>query len=136
MQSPIIGASLDPHLTGCEVDIMESFTPGVIVTHNVYTGGYGLDKQRVKVGGGELDKTKFHYFGVLWTPEKYVFYVDGVEDGTVTEYISGIEEFLLISTETNGYRHKDHLPTEEAIATAKTGDTFMVDHVRVFDIKN
>ena len=134
IQSPIIGASLDPKLTGSEVDVMESFEPGVVKAHNVFTGGYGLDMQRIKIGGMELDKEKFHHFGVLWLPDKYVFYVDGVEDGIVTENVSAIEEFILISTEPRGYRNEDHLPTAEAKAAAKEGDVFLVDHVRVFDI--
>ena len=135
LQSPIIGASLDPKLTGSEVDIMESFYPGKVHPHNVFTGGYGLDMQRIKVGGMQVDETEFHTFGVLWLPDKYVFYVDGVEDGVITENVSGIDQFILISTETNGYRAKDHRPTEEAFAAAVAGDTFLVDHVRVFDIK-
>ena len=135
LQSPIIGASLDPKKSGSEVDIMESFKPGVIVPHNVFTGGYGLDMQRIKVGGLSLDENDFHTFGVLWLPDKYVFYIDGKEDGVITENVSAIDQFILISTEPNGYRHEDHRPTEEAYAAAKAGDTFLVDYVRVFDIK-
>ena len=136
LQSPIIGASLDPKMTGSEVDVMESFHPGEVKPHNVFTGGYGLDMQRIKVGGMDgVSTDEFHTFGVLWTPEKYVFYVDGVEDGTVTENVSGIPQFILISTETNGYRKENHRPTEDAFAAAKAGDTFLVDYVRVFDIK-
>lgn len=135
LQSPIIGASLDPKKTGSEVDVMESFHPGEVKPHNVFTGGYGLDMQRIKVGGMQVDETEFHTFGMLWLPDRYVFYVDGVEDGTVTENVSGADQFILISTETKGYRLQDHRPTEAAYATARAGDTFLVDHVRVFDIK-
>ena len=136
MQSPIIGASLDPKLTGSEVDIMESFFVGDVHKHNVFTGGYGQDMQRICVGGGyTVPVDEYHTYGLLWTPEKYVFYVDGKEDGEVRENVSAIEEFLLISTETIGYRHKAHRPTEQAIAAAKEGDEFRVDYVRVFDIK-
>ena len=135
IQSPIIGASLNPKLTGSEVDIMECFRPGKVHRHNVFTGGYGQDMQNRKVGGMMVDQTEFHHFGLLWLPDKYVFYVDGVEDGVTTEFVSAIEQFILISTETNGYRSADHRPTEDAIATAKAGDQFIVDHVRVFDIK-
>ena len=93
--------------------------------------------QRIKAGGNiNLDTSEFHTFGLLWLPDKYVFYVDGKEDGVVTENVSGIEQFILISTETNGYRKADHRPTEEAVALAKEGDAFLVDHVRVFDIKD
>lgn len=136
LQSPMIGASLDPKTSGSEVDIMECFHPGEIAAHNVFTGGYGQDMQRIKIGGMDgLTDGEFHTFGLLWTPEKYVFYVDGVEDGTVTENISGIPQFILISTESRGYRKEDHRPTAEAFAAARAGDTFLVDYVRVFDIK-
>ena len=58
-----------------------------------------------------------------------------VMDGTVTENISAIEQFILISTETRGYRKENHRPVEEAYAAAKAGDTFLVDYVRDFDVK-
>ena len=136
IQSPIIGASLDSKKTGTEIDVMECFKPdGTIAAHNAFTGGYGLDMHRAKVGGKQVDPSEFHYFGLLWLPDKYVFYIDGVEDGVITEHLSHTEEFILISTEAKGYRHEDHLPTEEAKATARVGDQFLVDHVRVFDIK-
>lgn len=135
LQSPIIGASLDPKVTGSEVDIMESFYPGEVHTHNVFTGGYGQDMKRLHVGGSDGFSTdEFHTFGLLWTKDKYVFYVDGVEDGVVEENISAIPQFILISTEAKGYRKENHRPTDEAHAAAKAGDTFLVDHVRVFDI--
>ena len=40
----------------------------------------------------------------------------------------------MVSTETKGYRDKEHMPRKEAIELAKIGDSFIVDHVRVFDI--
>ena len=132
LQSPVIGASLDPKQTGSEVDIMESFHPGKIDQHNVFTGGYGLDMQRIKVG--EMDQVnveEFHRFGVLWEPNGYTFYIDGVEDGKVTENVSGCPQFILISTEPRGYRFDDHQPIPEAYEAV--GDTFVVDYVRVFD---
>lgn len=137
IQSPIIGASLDPKMTGSEVDIMESFYPGEVHAHNVFTGGYGLDMERIKVGGidGGVDVEEFHTFGLLWTEDKYVFYVDGIENGVVDRNVSGVPEFILISTESNGYRKENHRPTDEAVEAARVGDTFAVDHVRVFDIK-
>ncbi len=135
IQSPIIGASLDSKLTGSEVDIMESFHIGDVHHHNLFTGGYGQDMKNLYVGGDyTVPAEEFHTFGLLWTPEKYVFYVDGKEDGTITENVSGVPQFILISTEPRGYRKENHRPTEEAYAAARAGDTFLVDHVRVFDI--
>ncbi len=132
MQSPIIGASSDPAVSGAELDIMECFHPSVIAAHNVFCGGYGQDMQRIKVGGGlELDSEEFHRFGLLWEPTGYTFYIDGKEDGHVATNVSHRPEFILISTEPQGYRRADHQPTPEAIAAI--GDTFLVDYVRVFD---
>ena len=132
IQSPVIGSSLDPKESGVEIDIMESFHPGVLNGHNVFTGGYGLDMQRVKVGGGDIDKTVYHRFGVRWDEDGYTFYVDGKEDGVVRQFQTARPEFILISTEVRGYRKtEDRLPMPEAYDAI--GDTFMVDYVRVFD---
>ena len=133
MQSPTIGASLDPAETGTELDIMECFRPGVIASHNAFTGGYGLDCKRSCVGGVEnLDMTVFHRFGMRWDETGYTFYIDGKEDGHIDQYISKRPEFILISTEVQGYRREDHLPVKEAFELIGK-DVFIVDYVRVFD---
>ena len=132
IQSPIIGASLDPAESGVEIDVMESFVPGKVPAHNVFTGGYGLDSKRAKVGGVDgVSTDEFHRFGVLWDETGYTFYIDGVEDGKITEYLTTRPEFILISTEVHGYRYEDHKPTKEACENV--GDTFVVDYVRVFE---
>jgi beta-glucanase (GH16 family) len=133
IQSPIIGASLDPAETGSEIDVMESFFPGTIAEHNVFTGGYGLDCKRLTASEkAEIDKTEWHRFGVLWDENGYTFYVDGKEDGHISQSVSKRPEFILISTEPHGYRHELHAPL--SVARANAGDTFLVDYVRVFDV--
>jgi len=134
IQSPVIGASLDPADTGVEIDIMECFSPGKIVPHNVFTGGYGLDMSRSHVGGNlEVSKEEFHRFGLKWDENGYTFYIDGVENGRITDKLTARPEFILISTEVLGYRHENHEPVKEAFEAI--GDTFVVDYVRVFDLK-
>lgn len=134
MQSPIIGASLDPKDSGVEIDIMECFQPGDVTSHNVFTGGYGLDMKNRNVGGiSGLAKEEFHRFGLLWDETGYTFYVDGKEDGKITDFITAHPEFILISTEVKGYRYEDHQPVKEAYENL--GDTFLVDYVRVFQRK-
>ncbi len=133
MQSPIIGATLDPAVSGTEIDIMESFTPGKIAKHCAITGGYGLDCQIASVGGMcEVPVEEYHRFGVLWDETGYTYYIDGKEDGHISEHISKRDHFLLISTEAKGYRSENHTPAEEAFENE--GDTFIVDYVRVFDV--
>ncbi len=133
IQSPIIGASLDPAESGTEIDVMESFAPGEVVHHCLHTGGYGLD--RISLSTGETTKhavEEFHRFGVLWDENGYTFYIDGKVTGHSTDSISKRPEFILISTEVQGYRTPSHKPT--AAAFENLGDTFVVDYVRVFDI--
>lgn len=136
-QSPIIGCSLNPGEAGIESDIMESFHPGKIVRHNSIFGGYSHDYQCIKhgVGAEDLDLNEYHTFGMLWEPTGYTFYIDGVEDGRSTpgDPVSHHPQFILISTEVNGYRSKTHAATDEA--RLAVGDTFVVDYVRVFDAK-
>ena len=132
IQSPIIGASLDSAQTGSEVDIMECFNPGDIAHHNVFTGGYGEDNKYKTAGGVEgLDINEYHTFGLHWNKEGYTFYIDGKEDGHIDGHVSQIPQFILISTEVNGYRKESRTFTEEA--KAAVGDEFIVDYVRVFD---
>ena len=126
--------TLNPHEWeySTELDIMECFEPGHIVAHNAFTGGYGLDMKRAFVGGGvNVDPKEFHTFGMLWDETGYTFYIDGVEDGKITDYVSHRPEFILISTEVKGYRLADHRPTEDAYRSV--GDTFLVDYVRVYE---
>ena len=133
LQSPIIGASLDPAESGTELDIMECFKYGKIAAHNAFTGGYGLDMKRAKVGGVDnFDMEQFHRFGMLWDETGYTFYIDGKEDGHIDQYVSKRPQFILISTEVRGYRYENHQPTPESYEVIGK-DAFIVDYVRVFD---
>ena len=134
IQSPIIGASLDPAETGVEIDVMECFVPGVVLPHNVFTGGYGLDSQRAKVGvNEEVDTDTFHRFGLLWDETGYTFYLDGKVRGKIEQFLTAKPEFILISTEVHGYRMEENNHTFTEEAAQAVGDTFVVDYIRVFD---
>lgn len=134
MQSPIIGASLDPAESGTELDIMEYFETGKLHKHCVYTSGYGQDCQHAEVGGNTLmnDLDEFHRFGLLWDENGYTFYFDGKVEGHINQYISKRPEFILIGTEVQGYRNADHQPLQLAFDLVGK-DTFVVDYIRVFD---
>ena len=135
LQSPINGSTLDPAVSGIENDIMESFEPGVVIPHMNHYNGCGADYKNVSHGkGAELSLNEYHYFGMLWTENGYTFYIDGEEDGHSSEVVSKTEQFIYLTTEINGYRRPEFTATEEA--RNALGDQFIVDHVRVFDIKH
>lgn len=136
LQSPVIGTSPDPEISGIEVDVMESFSPGIIGPHVLHYNGYGVDHKSKWCGldDRELSLDEYHRFGVLWEEDGYTFFIDGVQDGEkITSPVSRIPQFILLSTEVKGYRSSLHTASEKAKIAAKLGDSFNVDYVRVFD---
>lgn len=139
LQSPVIGSSLDPRRAGVEVDILETFSDyGVIssttISHNCHWGGYGPDHRSSGLVAWTLKETPdgFHHFGVDWSPTGYVFYVDGEETNRMEEAVSDTEQFILLSTECDGYRNEERQPSED-LRRAMLPDAFIVDFVRVYD---
>jgi len=132
LQSPTIGSSLDPRTSGVEIDIMENFTRDGVISHNIHWNGYGPDRQ--SKGSGPVKKPElsegFHTFGLDWNAHEYVFYTDGQVTWRVAGPISDREQFILVSTECNGYRKGEPAPE---LKKAKLPDYFVVDYVRVFD---
>jgi hypothetical protein len=90
-----------------------------------------MKRARCGTEGRKLDEKEYHRFGLLWDETGCTFYIDGEESGQIETFITARPEFILISTEVRGYRFEDHRPVPEAYEAV--GDTFLVDHVRVFD---
>ena len=151
MQTETQGCCLDPRRAGIEHDIMESFEPGDLSYHCFHMNGYGGNYKGFYTpprswGGGlstKLNVEEFHTFGLLWEPDGYTVYVDGLRHGPKVgmadgESVSHTPEFILISTECKWYRQKrmtgEGVPELEA--AAKANDSFEVDFVRVFDIED
>lgn len=132
IQSPTIGSTLDPRVSGVEIDIMENFTRDGVMSHNIHWNGYGADHRHA--GSGSIKppglSEGFHTFGADWNAKNYIFYVDGKETWRYEGPVSDREEFVLISAECDGYRSGG--PTA-ALKQAKLPDYFIVDYVRVFD---
>ncbi|MCP5520718.1 MAG: glycoside hydrolase family 16 protein [Verrucomicrobiales bacterium] len=127
IQSTDIAKGEDPAVYGAEIDIMECFRKlgPDIVSHNVHWAygphqqtTHGMQSYLKGVGEG------FHTFAVEWTPEKYVFFVDGYRFYEVTAGLSQIEEYLILSME---------IPSkEEEIRNTVFPDVFVVDYVKVY----
>lgn len=129
-QSPSVGTRFEPEWCGIESDIMEHFYNDKASTGNI-TYGHGerfTDEGRVTY---DLEKTEgdWHYFGMDWQPDGYVFYCDGKEVSRTSEHISHVPQFILISTEVLGYRESNPRMVKDKFED----DAFIVDFVRVFD---
>ena len=61
-----------------------------------------------------------------------VFYYDGKETSRTNGPVSAVPQFILLTTEVDGYRRGDGT-IHEPKAEASLGDKFVVDYVRVFD---
>ncbi len=135
LQSPSIGTSYDPTYSGVEVDIMESFIRNGEVTSGNYCGGYGNQckkEARVKYIM-DTPYEDWHRFGVDWSEDGYVFYCDGKETARATQYVSKIEQFILLTTECRGYRWGNMDQPADELKGITLPDFFMADYVRVFD---
>jgi beta-glucanase (GH16 family) len=138
LQSPIIGSTLDARFSGVEIDIMENFQRDGGVRHAALWNGYGVDGKgkSTKDPKTTLDRPRpelvdgFHTYGVDWSPNGYVYYVDGKETWRFNDVVSDREQFILIGTECKGYRRAGPDPE---LKQAKPPDHFIVDYVRVFD---
>ena len=127
IQSTGISKGEDPAKFGVEIDIMEYFkkTGEDLISHNLHWA-YGPNQQSV---GGLLSEVKgvsegFHTFSLEWTPEKYAFFVDGYKYYELTQAISHIEEYLILSMELPG--------SMEGLKDAIFPDVFIVDYVKVY----
>ncbi len=130
IQSTDIAKGEDPAIYGAEIDIMECFRKlgEDIISHNVHWA-YGPNQQSTHgyqsylkgVGEG------FHNFALEWLPDRYIFYIDGYKFYEITNGISNIEEYLILSMEYPG--------KIEEISNSIFPDVFLVDWVRVYQKK-
>ena len=82
--------------------------------------------------------------GLVWHDEfdGYTLFIDGRQHGPKVgqgegEAVSQTEEFVLLTTEAKWYRN-DHMTGKgvpELESAAASGDEFLVDYVRVYDIE-
>lgn len=134
-QSPTIGARFEPEWCGVESDIMECFNAGKATTGNIMNG-YG--KQLCEDGRVKYDLKEtadgWHYFGMNWQPEGYTFYCDGEIVSQCSEHVSHVPQFILLTTEIMGYRPGVSSKLKK-IEGEPVDDAFIVDFVRVYDLK-
>jgi beta-glucanase (GH16 family) len=127
IQSPTISKGEDPGIYGTEIDIMEYFKKSGedMVSHNLHWA-YGPNQKSI---GGLLSRVEgvgegFHTFALEWTPDKYAFFVDGLKYYEISEAISHIEQYIILSME---------LPhSKENLNESMFPDVFIIDYVKVY----
>ncbi|MEI6515480.1 MAG: glycoside hydrolase family 16 protein [bacterium] len=127
LQAPTMGKEVGNTFdSGTEIDIFEYLRrEGDTVHHTLHWDGYKKDHKSVaktpQIPG--LSKN-WHTFGLLWTKEEYVFFVDGKETWRTRKAISRRSEFIILSLEVGKWAGD--------ISTAELPDHLYVDYVRVY----
>ena len=128
IQSPNISKLTgDTAASGTEIDVVEYLlNMSNKVQHTLHWDGYGKE-HKSKVYKAKIDTREgFHTFGVMWTPDRYTFYVDGVQTWSTTQAISKCPEYVILSSEVGKWGGD--------ISQAKLPDSVYVDYVRVYDV--
>jgi alpha-L-fucosidase len=129
LQTDSVGKVGNDGKDGTEIDIMEYPWRDDRLTQNLHWDGYG--KAHKSAGTGQILipglGEGFHTFGLHWTPEEYVFYVDGKETWrTDAGGVSQVPQFIKLTEEIGKWGGD--------ITKAKLPDYFIVDYVRVYDM--
>ena len=117
-------------MDGTEIDIMEKPWIDDRVQHTLHWDGYGkAHKSKGHVSRNPGIMKGWHTFALLWTPDEYVFYIDGRERWrTSAGGVCQVPLYLKLSDEAKfggwaGDVRKATLP-----------DEFLTDYVRVYDL--
>lgn len=123
-----VGRVGDGGRDGTEIDIMEKPWLDDRVNHALHWDGYGREhKSDKKVAAVPGLMHGFHTYALWWSPEEYVFYVDGQETWrTKAGGVCQAPLYIKLSDEIGTWGGD--------IKTAKLPDEFLVDYVRVYDV--
>ena len=97
--------------TGAEIDVIEWFGenhPQGGLTSFVYSLPYSTGR---RVGGylghpeqyGDAWASRYHVFALEWTPDRYVFRIDGQETFRTNRAVSGRPQYLILSLLSSDY---------------------------------
>jgi beta-glucanase (GH16 family) len=129
MMCPGVSKVGDGGRDGTEIDIVEIPWRDGKITMNLHWDGY--DKAHKSAGTNTTMAVLtegFHDYGLLWTPEEYVFYVDGKEVWrSQAGGVSQVPEFLKLTEEIG--------PWGGDIRKAVLPDYFEVEYVRVYEMR-
>lgn len=117
---------------GTEIDIFESINgwQGKI-QHALHWDGYGAQHRYTshKMDRPDLYDGGYHKFGLMWTPEEYIFYIDDVETWrTSAGGVADVNQYLKLTMEVSGSTWAGNWNNQNP----KTIE-WLVDYVRVYD---
>lgn len=132
---------------GAELDVFESpyyFLKGKAahkVTSNIHYNGYELQTKYKNVAITKLANDpyeNYNTYGMLWTPDEYIFYVNGYEVGrSAFGGVSEKPEYMILSCEVDGAAATPTYGWSGRIDRNENLDNFcaefLVDYVRVYD---
>ena len=129
LYNPCVNKVGDEGRDGTEIDIFEWPWRDGRVQHTLHWDGYGPAHK----SAGHVSKPEhildgdFHEFGLWWSPEEYVFYVDGRETWrTRAGGVCQVPLYLKWSSEIGSWAGDIH--------KAKLPDDTVIDYVRVYDL--
>lgn len=130
LQSNTMGIETDnPAVNGTEIDIFEYHRKKPeLLFHNLHWNGYGDAHKTIgtKIGNSFI-RSGYHTFGLEWTENEYIFYVDGRETWRTTTAVSKTAQYIILSTELTGFGGDPSLGTFP--------DRVLFDYVRVYKAK-
>ena len=136
----------NPASMGAEIDVFESpyyYRGGKranLVTSNLHYNGYELQTKYKNVAITALDNDpyeNFNTYGVDWSEDGYVFYVNGYEVARTDWGLSHSPEYLILSCEVDGAAAEPTFGWSGKITRNPEGldftADFEVDYVRVYE---
>jgi len=124
MQPAISESTTDSGKGGAEIDVIEFFGDGVKnggLASFIYkltedgpekVGGQLPDPDQYLAGGDDSWFDRYHVFSVEWTPDEYIFRIDGQETWRTSEGISHQPEYPILSLLSSDYE-LEHLGGEK-----------------------
>lgn len=146
LHSPTIGNPVgDPASAGTEIDIVEHRARDKkgedvrnLLAMNLHWDGYKPKVHQhagysISAPAGTLSlQGQWHSYGLLWAPEGYTFYLDGVEQWKTDKAISKRSEFLLLTCEIEDKGWAGDIPVGGYGSRGESKTTMEVDWVRVW----
>lgn len=120
------GREVCENCPGVEVDIMEYPFRGNTIVQNLHWNGYATGHKSVGSGdvtvSGSMDD--YHTYAVEWTPQAYVFFIDGKESWRSSAKVSQVSGYVKLTDEVGDWAGN--------IAQAALPDYMRVEYVRVY----